>query len=69
MAVGERGRWMAEAARAAGAGRVVTADDADEAAAVVERELSPTVGDLVLLKASRGIGLDRTVQLLRAGGD
>ena len=69
VAVGERGRWMAEAARAAGAGRVVTADDADEAAAVVERELSPTVGDLVLLKASRGIGLDRTVQLLRAGGD
>jgi UDP-N-acetylmuramoyl-tripeptide--D-alanyl-D-alanine ligase len=68
VAVGERGLWIAEAARAAGASRVVVADDADEAAAVLERELAPGIGDLVLLKASRGIGLDRTVELLRAGG-
>jgi UDP-N-acetylmuramoyl-tripeptide--D-alanyl-D-alanine ligase len=67
VAVGDRGRWIADAARAAGATRVVTAADADEAASVLERELAPGVGDLVLLKASRGIGLDRTVELLRNG--
>jgi UDP-N-acetylmuramoyl-tripeptide--D-alanyl-D-alanine ligase len=65
VAVGERGRWIAEGARSAGATRVATADDADDAATVLERELAPGVGDLVLLKASRGIGLDRTVELLR----
>ncbi|MGQ0608005.1 MAG: UDP-N-acetylmuramoyl-tripeptide--D-alanyl-D-alanine ligase [Chloroflexota bacterium] len=69
VAVGERGRWIAEGARAAGATSVITAMDADEAAAALEREMAPGVGDLVLLKASRGIGLDRTVDLLRAGGD
>jgi UDP-N-acetylmuramoyl-tripeptide--D-alanyl-D-alanine ligase len=68
VAVGERGRWIAEAARSAGATRVLTADDADDAAAVLERELAPGVGDVVLLKASRGIGLDRTVDLLAGGG-
>jgi UDP-N-acetylmuramoyl-tripeptide--D-alanyl-D-alanine ligase len=68
VAVGERGRWIADAARAAGAVRVVTAADADEAAAALERELAPGVGDLVLVKASRGVGLDRTVDLLRALG-
>jgi UDP-N-acetylmuramoyl-tripeptide--D-alanyl-D-alanine ligase len=67
--VGERGRWIADGARSAGGTRVATATDADEAAAVLEREMAPGVGDLVLLKASRGIGLDRTVDLLRAGGD
>ena len=67
--VGERGRWIAEGARAAGAETVLTASDADEAAAVLERSLAPGVGDLVLLKASRGIGLERAVELLRAGGD
>ncbi len=65
--VGARGRWMAEAARAAGASRVAVADDAETAAEILERELAPTVGDLVLLKASRGIGLDRTVELLTGG--
>ena len=69
VAVGKRGRWIAEAARAAGAGSVLTASDADEAAAVLERALAPGVGDLVLLKASRGIGLERAVDLLRAGRD
>jgi len=67
--VGERGRWIAEGARSAGARSVATAIDADDAAAVLERELAPGVGDLVLIKASRGVGLDRTVDLLRAGGD
>jgi UDP-N-acetylmuramoyl-tripeptide--D-alanyl-D-alanine ligase len=66
VAVGERGRWLADGARVAGAGRIEMAEDADEAASVLERELAPGVGDVVLLKASRGIGLDRAVELLRA---
>ena len=65
--VGPRGRWIADGARAAGATHVVNADDAEEAAAVLEREVAPGPGDLVLLKASRGIGLDRAVDLLREG--
>ena len=63
--VGQRGAWIGEAASAAGAARVAHAADAEEAAAVVEREAAPRVGDVVLLKASRGIGLDRAVDLLR----
>jgi len=47
---------------------VVMAGDAEEAAERLERELAPGVGDLVLLKASRGIRLERAVELLRAGG-
>ena len=68
VAVGPRGRWIGEGARAAGATRVLDADDAGEAASVLERELAPGAGDLVLLKASRGIGLDRAVDVLREGG-
>ena len=64
VAVGTRGRWLADGARAAGASRIVTAEDAEEAASVLERDLAPGAGDLVLLKASRGIGLERTVELL-----
>ena len=64
VAVGERGRWIAEAAAAAGMALVSHAADADEAASVLERDLAPGPGDVVLLKASRGIGLDRTVELL-----
>jgi UDP-N-acetylmuramoyl-tripeptide--D-alanyl-D-alanine ligase len=66
--VGERGRWIADAARAAGLAHVVEADDADAAVVEIERELAPTVGDVVLLKASRGIELDRTVEALAARG-
>ena len=66
--VGPRGRWIGEGARAAGATRVLDATDADDAAVVLERELAPAPGDLVLLKASRGIGLDAAVDLLREGG-
>jgi UDP-N-acetylmuramoyl-tripeptide--D-alanyl-D-alanine ligase len=65
VAVGMRGRWIAEAARAAGLARVSWADDAEEAAAVLERELAPGPGDLVLVKGSRGVELDRTVDRLR----
>jgi UDP-N-acetylmuramoyl-tripeptide--D-alanyl-D-alanine ligase len=64
--VGERGRWIADAARAAGLARVASAADAHEAAAVVERELAPAVGDLVLVKGSRGIALDLLVDALAA---
>ena len=65
IAVGRRGRWLGDAARAEGHARVVSAADAEEAAAILEREVAPVVGDLVLLKASRGISLDRAVDLLR----
>jgi UDP-N-acetylmuramoyl-tripeptide--D-alanyl-D-alanine ligase len=64
VAVGERGRWIAEGARAAGMRRVTTARDADEAVLAVERDLAPGVGDLLLVKASRGIELDRLVGAL-----
>jgi UDP-N-acetylmuramoyl-tripeptide--D-alanyl-D-alanine ligase len=68
VAVGERGRWIAEGAQAADAGRVLQAADAGQAALVVEREVAPEPGELVLLKASRGIGLERAVQALRGEG-
>jgi len=64
VAVGDRGRWIADAARAAGLARVDTAGDADQALAVVERALSPRAGDLLLVKGSRGIALDRLVAAL-----
>jgi len=64
LGVGARARWIAEGARSAGHTRVSTVDDADEAAAALEREVAPGPGDVILLKASRGIGLDRTVELL-----
>jgi UDP-N-acetylmuramoyl-tripeptide--D-alanyl-D-alanine ligase len=64
VAVGERGRWIADAARAAGLSRVTTVRDANEALAAVERDMAPGVGDLVLVKGSRGIELDRLVSML-----
>ena len=64
VAVGERGRWIAEAARAAGLSRVVLAADAHEAALLAERELAPRVGDLLLVKGSRGVELDLAVAAL-----
>jgi UDP-N-acetylmuramyl pentapeptide synthase len=66
VAVGERGRWIGEAALATGLTRVAVARDADEAAVVVERELGPGVGDVLLVKGSRGIELDRLVAALGA---
>ena len=70
VAVGERGRWIGEAAIAAGLARVSMVGDADEARAAVERDLAPGVGDLLLVKGSRGIELDRLVAALArdAGG-
>ncbi len=65
--VGPRGRWIADGARSAGHTRVSTTDDVEEATASLEREVAPGPGDIVLLKASRGIGLDRAVALLGGG--
>jgi UDP-N-acetylmuramoyl-tripeptide--D-alanyl-D-alanine ligase len=62
--VGPRGSWIADGARAGGATRVLPASDAEEAAEVIERDLAPGPGDVVLLKASRGVALDRAVELL-----
>jgi UDP-N-acetylmuramyl pentapeptide synthase len=59
---------MAEAARAAGLGQVATAADADEAAEVLERIFAPQPGDLLLVKGSRGIELDRLVAALGIAG-
>ena len=64
VAVGERGRWLADAAREAGSSRVSWVEDAEAAAEAVESTFAPGPGDLVLLKASRGIGLDRAVDRL-----
>ena len=66
--VGERGRWIADAARQAGLGRVIEVEDAEEAAEALDARLHPGPGDLVLLKASRGIGLDRAVDRLAMAG-
>lgn len=62
--VGERGRWIGEAAIAAGLARVSMVRDAGEARHAVDRDLAPGVGDLVLVKGSRGIELDRLVAAL-----
>jgi UDP-N-acetylmuramoyl-tripeptide--D-alanyl-D-alanine ligase len=66
VAVGSRGRWIGDAARSAGATTVIDAEDAEAAAVIVERDLAPGPGDVVLLKASRGIELDRAVDRLVA---
>ena len=66
LAVGERGRWIAEAARQAGLSRVDTAADVDEAVAAFDRSIPATAGDLVLVKGSRGVELDRLVDALGA---
>ncbi len=65
VAVGERGRWIAEAAQGAGLGRVATAPDADAALEAVERTFAPADGDVLLVKGSRGVELDRLVDALR----
>jgi UDP-N-acetylmuramoyl-tripeptide--D-alanyl-D-alanine ligase len=64
VAVGERGRWIADAARAGGLRTVATAADAADAREVVDRVLGPRAGDVLLVKASRGLALDELVAAL-----
>ena len=68
VAVGRRGRWIADAARAAGLADVLEAEGAEDAVVAVEGVLVPGPGDFLLVKASRGIELDRVVDAL-GGGD
>jgi UDP-N-acetylmuramoyl-tripeptide--D-alanyl-D-alanine ligase len=63
LTVGPRGRWIGDAARAAGLANVASVDDAQQAIEAVGR-LAPGAGDLLLAKASRGVGLERLVEAL-----
>jgi len=58
-------REMVDAARAAGLGEARQAASAEDAAVLLASALEP--GDVVLVKGSRGVGLDRTVAALTAG--
>jgi UDP-N-acetylmuramoyl-tripeptide--D-alanyl-D-alanine ligase len=64
LAVGERGRWIAEAATAAGLQRVAMARDVEEATQAFDGAIGAGNGDIVLVKGSRGIELDRLVATL-----
>jgi UDP-N-acetylmuramoyl-tripeptide--D-alanyl-D-alanine ligase len=61
--VGERARHAASAARAAGVGHVVDTDDPAAAAATAAGWAG--AGDWILVKASRGMRLERVVEALR----
>jgi UDP-N-acetylmuramoyl-tripeptide--D-alanyl-D-alanine ligase len=67
VAVGDHAALMIDAARAEGlpAEQALVAADPEEAAAIVRAVLTP--GMTVLVKGSRGVGLDRTVSLLSEG--
>ncbi len=64
--VGPRARWIAEEAVAAGMSpeHVAAVDSVEEAVAQAEAWLEP--GDVVLVKASRAMALERVVNALRA---
>jgi UDP-N-acetylmuramoyl-tripeptide--D-alanyl-D-alanine ligase len=64
LAVGRRAAWIADAARAAGLSRITTVADVEAAIEAVDRALAPAPGDVVLVKGSRGIELDRLVAAL-----
>jgi len=63
VAVGARSRVLAQAARLAGVPTVHWAPDREEAWNILQAEMRP--GDAVLIKASRGIGLDVVAERLR----
>lgn len=65
VALGGDARHMVEPARRAGL-TTAFADDAPEALALVRRRLEP--GDVVLVKASRGVRAERVVEGLTGGG-
>ena len=62
--VGPRGKFIAEAARAGGLRKkdIMSFDTADDAIETVDQNLRK--GDLVLVKASRAIGLDKIVEAI-----
>ncbi len=57
IAVGPEGAWLCRGARNAGALRIITASDVASARALLKDLIRP--GDAVLLKASRGVALER----------
>ena len=59
MCVGDEARWYAESFP----GEVLLYEDAEEAAEKLERELRG--GDYVVVKGSRGVGLDRLTRKLK----
>jgi UDP-N-acetylmuramoyl-tripeptide--D-alanyl-D-alanine ligase len=67
LAVGERAAWIAEAASAAGLKNVTHVRDVDEAIGSFDRALAASAGDVVLVKGSRGVELDRLVGALEDG--
>ncbi|MBS2035847.1 UDP-N-acetylmuramoyl-tripeptide--D-alanyl-D-alanine ligase [bacterium] len=67
LAVGPRSQIMARSAKESGLAPVLWAADTDSAAALLKPQLSP--GDTLLLKASRGVGLDRLVPELEKWQD
>ena len=66
IAVGSRGRWIADGARQAGMTAVYTAPDAQSALAVVRAQIQP--GDCVLIKGSRAMAMEQIVTDLRVDG-
>ncbi|MBX3168400.1 MAG: UDP-N-acetylmuramoyl-tripeptide--D-alanyl-D-alanine ligase [Candidatus Eremiobacteraeota bacterium] len=67
LAVGRRSQILARSAKQAGLAPVLWAPDTDAAAAMLTPQLSN--GDTLLLKASRGVGLDRLVPELEKWQD
>jgi UDP-N-acetylmuramoyl-tripeptide--D-alanyl-D-alanine ligase len=68
LAVGERARWIAEAASATGLAAVTQVATVEEAIDAFDRALAAGPGDIVLVKGSRGVELDRLVDALVTGG-
>ncbi len=63
VAVGERGRWIGEAAQETGLGREVHFADSNASAIEILREIARS-GDMILLKASRGAKMEEIVNAL-----
>jgi UDP-N-acetylmuramoyl-tripeptide--D-alanyl-D-alanine ligase len=63
VAVGERGRWIGEAARETGLGREVYFADSNAQAVEILREIARS-GDMILLKGSRGAKMEEIVNAL-----
>ncbi|HET7520879.1 MAG TPA: UDP-N-acetylmuramoyl-tripeptide--D-alanyl-D-alanine ligase [Candidatus Limnocylindria bacterium] len=67
LTVGERAAWIAEGARSAGLADVSVVRDVDEATEAFDRLMAAGPQDVVLVKGSRGIELDRLVAALEGG--